>query len=155
MGFSKRIKRVGAARAGQRLAVLGASAMLAAGSVIALPGTATASASSYNGVCGSGYREIDHLNIVDWQGGIEAVVYLTYSSATGKNCAITQTAAGLGQANLLVYISRLDGGNTTVRDYGSYSKYAGPVYLSASGICIEWGGSRRGNERFQPSGHCG
>ncbi|MEV5681063.1 spore-associated protein A [Streptomyces sp. NPDC052179] len=149
------IKRICAARTGQRLAVLGASGVLAAASIIALPGTATAAASSYNGVCGSGYREIDHLDIKNSLGDTEAVIYLTYSTATGKNCAITQNVGIYSQADLMVYITRDDAGGETVRDVGTYQKYAGPVYISARGVCITWGGYRNYNDRYQPHSHCG
>ncbi|CAM5346136.1 hypothetical protein SCALM49S_01532 [Streptomyces californicus] len=43
-----------------------------------------AAAAQYNGACGSGYSVVNSAQI-----GTKGTVFLTYSSATGKNCVVT------------------------------------------------------------------
>ncbi|MFJ4674618.1 MULTISPECIES: spore-associated protein A [unclassified Kitasatospora] len=127
-----------------------AAALLSAASVagvVLAPGTAEAA--SYNSACGSGYREIDHLTLNGY-----GTVFLTYSSATGKNCVVTvrnQPGAAL-YMNALV---RLAGSANWIGDYGDYTTYAGPVYVSAAGRCIDWGGEIETAYEYRLDVHCG
>ncbi|MFD9425727.1 MULTISPECIES: hypothetical protein [unclassified Streptomyces] len=145
------IKRIKGASKIRRLATYGASLGIAVGSLVAMPGTATAASSvaSYNGVCGSGYALIDSVGL-----GGEAVVYLTYNSGNGKNCAVTLRNA-VGAPELMDVVLRRSGDDaSTVWDSGNYTSYAGPVYLYAQGSCIDWGGLFRKRVTMGNS-HCG
>ena len=121
-------------------------------SVVAFAGTASATGANvaYNGACGSGY------SVVNWQNmqyGL-GTVYLTYSSATGKNCVVTiQTEQKY--ANEMVAKIRRTGSSTWVVDKGDYRYYAGPVYVSAAGSCVDWYGSYLGGYAGGDATNCG
>ncbi|TDQ51591.1 spore-associated protein A [Actinorugispora endophytica] len=108
-----------------------AAAVLLAGSAVA---AAPASAASYNGVCGQGYSVVNSAPI-----GSAGTVYLTYSSSTRKNCVVTvlsdQGTRVRAEAGL-----KKDTSTAWTTDAGDFAQYAGPVYLSAPGECVDWGG---------------
>ncbi|QDQ09416.1 spore-associated protein A [Streptomyces spectabilis] len=135
--------------------VAGAAVALAAGGVMATatgaaaaPPTAAAAA-AYNKVCGPGYKVVNQIDI-----GKAGTSYLTYSSVTGKNCAVTiRTTAGPA-VHMYVWVQRDD-----TRDYadddGSYRSYAGPVYLDARGYCVSWGSVIAGESAGRSGTNCG
>jgi hypothetical protein len=134
-------------RLGSITAVIG---LATAGTIAA---TGTASAASYTGACGSGYSVIDSMDVGD------GTAYLTYSSSSGKNCVVTVsdtpgTPMILG-ANLRLH--RTDNvWKDSEHDDGTYKYYAGPVYASAAGKCIDWGGHAASNyTRIDYGVHCG
>ncbi|WP_232293315.1 spore-associated protein A [Stigmatella aurantiaca] len=105
------------------------------------------SALAYNGACGSGYSVIDSHVLA---GG---AVYLTYNSSTGKNCVVTVRNTSGSRVQMCAKVSKA--GAAWIQDCGSYTSYAGPVYVTASNACIDWGGSI-GNSSFYEFGtHCG
>jgi hypothetical protein len=117
-----------------------------AGGMLAMS-TATASAASYNGVCGSSYAVIDSHGIT---GG---TIFLTYSSSTGKNCVVTVRNTP-GSAQPMTAEVSLAGQPWNI-DSGNYTTYAGPVYVSARNQCIDWGGSIGSASWDAYSVHCG
>jgi hypothetical protein len=134
------------------------AAALAAGVTAVVAGPSAAFASDVNpysasAICGSGYSVIDKAVTEG-----KYYMYLLYNSSNGKNCAVTLKQANLGTKTLTdVYLLAENG--TSDEDYGSYTYYAGPVYVSAASQCIEWGGftTVSGSSYSYNSGweHCG
>lgn len=91
-------------------------------------GAAPASAA---GECGAGYTKVGDYAI-ESQGRLE--VY--YSSSTGKNCAITRDS-NPNSGFKAVHISVAGASGWADSDSGSFTYYAGPVYVSAPGKCID------------------
>ena len=139
-------------------AVPASAATPVARTVSAAPASAAAKAApavvapavAYNGVCGTGYSVIDSTPV-----GSVGTVYVTWSNATGKNCAVTiRNTPGAA-----VYMDvSLNLANThpidAARDSGQYTTYAGPVYKSARDQCIVWSGTI-GTTFASGGGHCG
>ncbi|WP_067456586.1 serine/threonine protein kinase [Actinomadura macra] len=94
--------------------------------------------------CGGGYNVQRSLAV---SGGR---AYLLYSNATKKNCAVTMKTKNVGKSSSVsVWIQRKGGGQ--VSDGGAFAWYAGPVYVSAPGVCVRFGG----NGAAAPYGNCG
>lgn len=94
------------------------------------------------GPCGSSYSRIGVYSVSKGDGTRTGTLEVHYSSSTGKNCALTY---GYGPyANTTswkrVTISRGDGSGENT-DAGRYTTYAGPVYVSAPGQCIDVAGT--------------
>ena len=49
----------------------------------------------------------------------------------------------------------LDQDTDPVVDEGDYTAYAGPVYVTGKGHCIEWSGSIGDEEYVNPGSNCG
>lgn len=107
-------------------------------------------ATSYNGACGSGYSVIDQLPV-----STLGTVYLTYNSASGKNCVETLRADPGAATRMQAYIQLSGVPGSKVSDTGNYTTYAGPVYLHAPAHCIDWGGYIGTTGVNQNSSHCG
>lgn len=110
-----------------------------------------ASAATYGGECGSGYGVVNSASI-----GSKGTVFLTYNSSTGKNCAIAKRNSagsavlievGLGTNPVGSHWPKFEGGN--------FTSYAGPVYLSAAGKCVDWMGRITGTEGGKRKTNCG
>ncbi|MCF3961734.1 spore-associated protein A [Streptomyces fuscigenes] len=115
-------------------AVLAAGASVAGLAVVAAPAASaapTAAAASYNGACGSGYTVVNSAAV-----GTSGTIFLTYSSATGDNCVVTVRNAPGATINMYAGIAIHNG--LIKYDNGQYTTYAGPVYLSAAGKCVDW-----------------
>ncbi|POM27279.1 Serine/threonine-protein kinase AfsK [Actinomadura rubteroloni] len=94
--------------------------------------------------CGSGYGVLRTMAV---SGG---TAYLLYSSATGKNCAVTMKTSSVGKKSpVSVWLQKQGGSQVT--DSGSYAWYAGPVYVAAKNVCVRFGG----NGRTSGWGNCG
>ncbi|MFC0041454.1 serine/threonine protein kinase [Actinomadura rayongensis] len=94
--------------------------------------------------CGSGYGVLRTMAV---SGG---TAYLLYSSATGKNCAVTMKTSNVGKKSpVSVWLQKQGGSQVT--DSGSYAWYAGPVYVAAKNVCVRFGG----NGRTSSWGNCG
>lgn len=117
------------------LAVTSATALV---SVVGLSGNAVAADTNvaYNGACGSGYSVVNWGNM---QYGL-GTVYLTYSRSTGKNCVVAIQTEQKYESKMTAKVRRT-GSSTWVTDTGYYRYYAGPVYVSAAGSCVDWYGS--------------
>ncbi|MEU4652837.1 spore-associated protein [Streptomyces sp. NPDC023723] len=113
----------------------------------------TAEAASYNSACGSGYSVIDSKDVGD------GTAYLTYNGSTGYNCVVTVSDTP-GTPMVLDARLRLHRTDTVWKasetDYGTFSYYAGPVYVYAASSCIDWGGAAASNYVQVDYGvHCG
>jgi len=135
-------------RLGSVAAVIG---ITVAGTIAA---TGTASAATYAGTCGSGYSVIDTMDVG------EGTAYLTYNGSTGKNCVVTvpdRTGTPVGlDARLRLHRTDTVWKQGVEVDWGTYSYYAGPLYVSAAGRCIDWGGAADSSyTRVNYGVHCG
>ncbi|MFB8028655.1 MULTISPECIES: hypothetical protein [unclassified Streptomyces] len=106
---------------------------VAAAGILATAGPASAAAASPSAVCGSGYSVIDSKDLGP------AVIYLTYNSSNGYNCVTTILDSYDGGAMWMGSSIQKSGGSE-LKDYGGYTRFAGPVYVSAPDTCIKWGG---------------
>ncbi|MEV0258550.1 spore-associated protein A [Streptomyces sp. NPDC050732] len=131
----------------------GAAVTLAAGGVMAMaPGAAAATpapAAAYNKACGTGYKVVNQVDI-----GKVGTTYLTYNSATGKNCAVTVRTTSGPAVHMYVWVQR-DDTREYADDDGYYRSYAGPVYLAAKGYCVSWGGVIAGESAGRSGTNCG
>lgn len=125
-----------------------AAAAMTAG---ALTAASPAYAAAYENECGSGYRVVNSAAI-----GSKGTVFLTYNSTTGKNCVIAKrNTAGSAvriEAGLAVHPV---GSHWTAFQGGNYRSYAGPIYLSAAGRCVDWMGRISGTEGGKRGTNCG
>ncbi|MEE2036769.1 spore-associated protein A [Nocardiopsis sp. CT-R113] len=133
---------------------LGRAAALAAAAALAVTGvTATASpaaAATYNGACGSGYVEVNRIEFPDNRG----TAFLTYNNSNGYNCVVT-VRTNPGAATFMEAMVRRTGESTWVRDAGNFTTYAGPVYRSGAGHCMNWGGTIGTATITLPATNCG
>ncbi|WP_433709542.1 hypothetical protein ACQP2U_24015 [Nocardia sp. CA-084685] len=131
-------------------AFIATSAALTVGGVAL--GSGSASAATYNGVCGPGYSVIDHH---DLDGG---TIFLTYNN--GWNCVVTVRNQP-GQAEKMLASLNIFGSSDKHRDSGWYTTYAGPVFVNAPHQCVDWGGGitppgyENGGVWNVIGGHCG
>ncbi|GAU69709.1 hypothetical protein SSP35_14_00430 [Streptomyces sp. NBRC 110611] len=114
------------------LAMTGLAAMAGATTAAAAP----AAAAAYNGACGNGYRVVNSVPVTG-----KGTVYLTYSATAGKNCVVTVRNSPGKPVYMYTYLAASDGTSESVYDSGEYTSYAGPVYLPAKGVCVDWGGA--------------
>ncbi|MBP2321622.1 hypothetical protein JOF56_002007 [Kibdelosporangium banguiense] len=111
----------------------------AALSTTATPTTAAVTADSPIEACGGGsYHQVDSHKL-----GNVATIRLLYNGTT--NCVVTwRTNPGTPRIAMLASIAKQDA-NGNFGDYkhndGNFTTYAGPVKVSASGRCIDWGGA--------------
>lgn len=135
-------------------ALFGALAAAAAVVVGAGPAQAASSASYAASICGSGYSADAAYGL----GG--GTIYVSYNGST--DCAVLIKTAYVGTpTDTWVYIA-LDssgtggyGGNDGARDDGSFSSYAGPVYVYAPHTCIEVAGGTVDAEIWEYPVLCG
>ncbi|MFC9230167.1 spore-associated protein A [Streptomyces decoyicus] len=124
----------------KRSRAIAGSAVLAVASIATMTAATTATAApkaaAYNGACGSGYSVVNSVPVTG-----KGTVYLTYSAKTGKNCVVTVRNSPGKPVYMYTYLTATDGSSDWVYDSGQYTSYAGPVYLPAKGICVDWGGS--------------
>ncbi|MFL1378432.1 MULTISPECIES: spore-associated protein A [unclassified Nocardiopsis] len=112
---------------------------------------APAAAATYGGECGSGYAVVNSAPI-----GTKGTVFLTYSSSTGKNCAVAKRNAA-GSAVLIEVGLGIHpvGGHYPAYEGDYFTSYAGPVYLSAAGKCVTWMGRISGTQGGKTGTNCG
>ena len=123
-----------------------------AAALLVAPGAATAVAKknpyTAAGVCGHGFTPIDRHQLIDSNNGKRlAEVVLSYDATTGRNCVVTLKRYRVGLAtkygdNLMaeVYTRPLRDPANVQANQGSFKYYAGPVYVTAPGKCVRWGG---------------
>ncbi|TMU99770.1 spore-associated protein A [Streptomyces sp. DASNCL29] len=133
------------------LAVTAATGAGAAALMVAAPAASAApSHAAYNGACGSGYTVVNSTEVGD-----KGTAYLTYSSATGKNClAAIRNVAG-DPVPMTIYLSRSDTEIHNIYDSGDYRSYAGPIYTDARGTCVDWWGWIGGVRFEKANTNCG
>ncbi|WP_062346485.1 hypothetical protein [Herbidospora yilanensis] len=118
----------------RKVAALGITAAAAAATVMV--SASPAAAVLYGNQCGSGYNVVNVRVFPDGRG----TVYLTYNASTKKNCVVTLRETP-GAATFMEAYIRRSGTTTWLKDSGNFTTYAGPVYLSAPGSCVDWGGT--------------
>ncbi|MCQ0017170.1 hypothetical protein [Actinomadura madurae] len=82
-------------------------------------------------------------------------VYQLYSPSTKKNCAVTMKTANVGKGTSVWVRLEKQTGGTDGYDSGTFKYYAGPVYVSASGICVRYSGGASGASASAGWGNCG
>jgi hypothetical protein len=120
--------------------VAAAAAAVVAGTTALAVGPGAAYASDVNPVsasalCGSGYKQVaSH--------GIEGQVYfyLEYNSSNGKNCAVALKQRDIGGKDQTDIYMLTQKTLQQAEDDKPYTSYAGPIYLTAPGECVEYGG---------------
>ncbi|MFE7333547.1 spore-associated protein A [Streptomyces griseus] len=139
----------------RRASAIGAAVTATACAAVALAPAAVAAepkaaaAAKYNGACGGGYSVVNSAPI-----GAQGTVFLTYNSATGKNCVVTVRTKP-GKAVHMTASLGFASPTTTVTDTGYYTTYAGPVYLDARGLCVTWRGEIAGEVAGKNGTNCG
>ncbi|MGW1155955.1 hypothetical protein ACWD45_32325 [Streptomyces rubiginosohelvolus] len=137
----------------------------------ALTATATpAAATPRTNACGSSYAflksyPIKALYWTDDAGKTKGYIDVYYSGATGKNCAIARPSDGVHKPRAIrVKIGKSGSGWSQTDGFQSnYTKYAGPVYVTARNSCIQFEGGFTYNASWDPSSawstysgkHCG
>ncbi|MEU6724063.1 hypothetical protein ABZ917_10160 [Nonomuraea wenchangensis] len=118
----------------RKLATLLTGAALAASTTL-VAGAAPAAAA---GPCGSSYTRVGVYPIKRGDGTRTGTLEVHYSSSTGKNCALTYGYGAYANTPSWksVVISRGDGSGEDSNS-GTFTYYAGPVYVSAPGQCID------------------
>ncbi|MEV0667497.1 serine/threonine protein kinase [Actinomadura luteofluorescens] len=108
------------------------------------PNKYTPQSACNSGGKGTGYYVLRSMNV---SGG---AAYLLYSNSTKYNCAVTIKSKHVGtKSPVSAWIQKKGGG--AISDSGSFAWYAGPVYVSAPGTCVRFGG----NGSTAPYGNCG
>jgi len=130
------------------LATATATLALLAGGVLA---AAPASAATYNGACGTGYVVVNSAQVPASLG----TVFLTYNSSNGYNCAVTIRNNPGTALPMNVGLRRAGNESSAQYDPGSYTTYAGPVYVYGSGSCMDWGGIINGRQVLRGPTNCG
>lgn len=111
---------------------LAASAIVAGSIAVAGPANAVATPAE---ACGSNYHEIDHHDIPG------ARIHLLYNGSV--DCVVTTQNSPGTAVNMYAQIAKqnADGNFTDYNtDEGKFAYYAGPVRVTAPGVCIDWGG---------------
>ncbi|MEU5326441.1 spore-associated protein A [Streptomyces parvus] len=132
-----------------RRAIAGTSALAGILGLGIAAAPAANAAAAYNGACGSGYAVVNSMAI-----GTKGMTYLTYNSSTGKNCAVTIRNTP-GAATRMIVLINVTGTDRTVVDDATYTTYAGPVYINASGSCVTWVGNLLGASNSKIGTNCG
>jgi hypothetical protein len=126
---------------GRRITAVATAATAISAGLLAMPSTASAAAPV--GSCGSSYGKVGSYKVTRSWEGTAGYIDVYYSRSTGKNCAITRPISSLaGKAgNIWVCIEQDKG---YARDCDGVTKnyryYAGPVYVSGRGQCINVSG---------------
>ncbi|WP_103954802.1 spore-associated protein A [Nonomuraea solani] len=120
--------------------------------------TVTAGPASAAGPCGSGYSRVGAY-AVPASGTRLGTLEVYYNSGAGKNCALVYGYGSTAGTTTIkgVYIDKANHqyGEWADSDYGSYSSYAGPVYVSAGSGCIDVQGVVKTSDRYLNNVHCG
>ncbi|MCC8479437.1 spore-associated protein A [Streptomyces globisporus] len=145
----RRASAIGAAATACAAVALAPAAVAAEPAVQQAAAAPKAAAAQYNGVCGSGYAVVNSAQI-----GTKGTVFLTYNSATGKNCVVTIRNKP-GKAVHMTASLGFASPTTWVTDTGNFTTYAGPVHLDARGLCVTWRGEISGEVAGKNGTNCG
>ncbi|OUD00122.1 hypothetical protein [Streptosporangium minutum] len=137
-------------RTRSKIATLASAALV---STWLVAGAAPASAA---GPCGGGYSRVG-VYAIPASGARTGTLEVYYSSSSGKNCAlaygygsyagrVTRKAVALGLGGATAWAGA---------DNGMFAHYAGPVYVSARGKCIDVRGQVGAKVRHLNRVHCG
>ncbi|MET9441968.1 hypothetical protein [Streptomyces sp. NPDC006610] len=81
-----------------------------------------------------------------------ATLYLTYNTSNGYKCAVTVN--DLGKPVPLGAGIKRSSASSWVKDEGTYTSYAGPVYTYAQGSCVDVYGSVNGVSVTRVNQYC-
>ncbi|WP_066943160.1 hypothetical protein [Microtetraspora fusca] len=114
---------------------------LSAITAVALLPTA-AEAASPQSLCGAGYTIVkDGSRAIKTKSGEQlGVTYVLYSGRTGKNCAVTIKTKYVGKPSYTYVRLEVKKGPWD-SDSGDFTRYAGPVYVSARHKCVSYWGN--------------
>jgi hypothetical protein len=117
--------------------ILSGAALVASTTLVA--GATPASAA---GPCGSSYTRVGVYPVKRGDGTRTGTLEVHYSSSERKNCALTYGYGAYANTTSWkrVTISRGDGSGEKT-NAGQFKYYAGPVYVSAPGQCIDVAGT--------------
>ena len=130
---------------------------------ISHPATAAAEPNPYTAeqVCGAGFSEIDKHRLYSGSRHTThlATTFLLYNGATGQNCAVTMKRQFVGRPTTTGVSLKVKGKRRPwVVDQDAFEYYAGPVYRTAPGRCVRFGGTVStpfGDDTYvSPFGHC-
>ncbi|WP_435059685.1 hypothetical protein [Streptomyces sp. bgisy060] len=141
----------------RKTALTATSLAMLAGAVVV--GTTTeAAATSRINACGSSYTFLKSWPIKAkyWTydaGKTKGYIDIYYSRSTGKNCAIARPIDGVHlPRGIRVKIGKSGSGWAQLDGYqANFTKYAGPVYVSARNTCINFEGGFAYNAEWDPS----
>ncbi|MFE9119621.1 hypothetical protein [Streptomyces sp. NPDC007172] len=132
--------------------------LTAALAVTAVPSANAATAAS---ACGSSYSLVGHYPLKPYIAQAPSVggyLDIYYSSGTGKNCAVAYPTSAQQSRTTSISVSLRIANGTWEGDAGPYHSYAGPVYVSARGTCIDALGDIEAGYTYHGGfygGHCG
>ncbi|MCX4413536.1 serine/threonine protein kinase [[Kitasatospora] papulosa] len=125
-----------------RIAVTTSAAALFSTVLLGSPAQAASLSSEAASICGSGYY-VQRSHVLSDKETQGATAFQLYNASSKKNCAVTlkhpTSSSFYGGKTTLGAGLRAEGGSW-VKDEGAYGYYAGPVYISAAGKCVQfWG----------------
>ncbi|WP_433424251.1 spore-associated protein A [Microtetraspora malaysiensis] len=135
-------------RISKRITATGIAALAIAAGTLAI--ATPASAATYGGQCGSGYSVVNQKTISG-----KGTVFLTYNNSNGYNCVVTVRNSTGSAVPMMAAIAKSSDPAWYAMDEGSYTSYAGPVYRSAKGSCVTWGGAISGTYAGGENTNCG
>ncbi|RCV49808.1 spore-associated protein [Marinitenerispora sediminis] len=106
-------------------------------SATVLSSASAAQGATPEGLCGTGFGVVNSQALPNGAG----TVYLLYNNGSGENCAVTLRSGSGGAVYMDVGLRHAGDSSTATWDHGSFAQYAGPVYLQAAGICVDWSGA--------------
>ncbi|MDT0302502.1 spore-associated protein [Streptomonospora wellingtoniae] len=135
----------------------GAGAVAAAAATLVLSSATVAEGADPAQVCsdGAGAQGSEYTQPANQKAipGGQGTLYLYYDPATGINCAITMGAVS-GSTYMDVGLRR-HGAGQGYWDSGTFSDYAGPEYVSAKGICVDFTGAVGDRSATVTNTNCG
>ncbi|MFF1284066.1 spore-associated protein A [Streptomyces sp. NPDC058299] len=137
-------------RARRVLSAVAVAGTATAALLAAAPGASAVAQAAYNGACGSGYSVVNSAPV-----GNKGTAYLTYSSSTGKNCLVMIRNLSGDPVPMELYLNASGDEIHDNYDSGTYRSYAGPLYLSAKGRCVDWYGRLDGVWFGENGTNCG
>ncbi|MBE1588313.1 hypothetical protein ACFPOI_52955 [Nonomuraea angiospora] len=117
---------------------------------------ASATPAAAAGPCGTGYSRIGVYNIPK-SGTKQGTLEVYYNASSGKNCALAYGSGGNYGKKAYKAVGIATPSSNGWADYedGDYAYYAGPVYASAKGKCIDLVGAVGSAIRYATNVHCG
>jgi hypothetical protein len=128
----------------RRTTTAAALTVLALGGTVAATAPASAASATYNGACGTGYHVENWTDVKSSPTAVIGTVYVAYNRDTDLHCAVLVRTKPGTRMFMEVTLDTAPTSGAPVKDYGSYSTYAGPVYLDVSqsdAQCMQWSGS--------------
>ncbi|WP_053742075.1 hypothetical protein [Streptomyces sp. NRRL WC-3618] len=121
-------------------ALASVTALAALGGLFATAAPASAATSRAETLCGPGYKTAATTAV-----GTVGRIYVTWSEAEGKTCAVTLRNATGPRTQIRIELNVIaDHETTSVQDADRYLSYAGPVYYPSRGYCVQWFGAING-----------